>query len=185
MKLSTFVLAALACTVVMTGCGENKSISDVFKFKGSQSRPTGEAPKPGEWPFRPIAMRVHPFTSLTIDETTGQAVLEVRIELLDQLGDVAKGVGDFRFELYQSEMTASRVGQETQLQVWEAPMSTLEQNRMHWDAITRTYSFRLHVTHPPMGDKKYKLTVQFNDADGNRLRAEAPTPISRSSSESN
>lgn len=122
-------------------------------------------------------MRVHPFTSLEINESEGGMILEVRMELLDQLGDPTKGVGDFRFELYASPSTASREGQEKRLFFWEAPMTTLEQNRQHYDPITRTYAFNLRMPDAPPANEKLKLVVQFTDARGHRLVVQSPLSV--------
>jgi len=165
------------------GCESDGPLAETFQFKGAKA--TGEPPAPGEWPFRPVAMRIHPFTALTINETQRSTVLEARIELLDQLGDVAKGVGELRFELYEMEPTASRTGQEKQVQRWDAPLATLDQNRQHWDAITRTYTFRLRLVDTPRSDKKYRLVAQLTDPNGNRLRAESPVAISRTEDAAN
>jgi len=126
------------------------------------------------WPFAPVAMRVHPFTSITFDPEQNSLVLEVRMELLDQVGDVTKGVGDFRFELYADKLKASLRGVDERLNVWDGPVSTLEQNRQHYDSITRTYSFKLRLDPAPPADQKLRLVAQFTDPSGKRILAEAP-----------
>jgi hypothetical protein len=126
------------------------------------------------WPFVPVAMRVHPFTSIEYDQQDKAVVLEARVELLDRLGDTTKGVGDFRFELYDAARTAgaSAVDQNL-LYSWEAPMTSLEDNRRYYDPITRTYYFKLRLDSPPPGGSPLRLVIQFTTPGGKRLSAEA------------
>jgi hypothetical protein len=119
-------------------------------------------------------MRVHPFTTFAYDKQAAAHVLDARIELLDRVGDSTKGVGDFRFELYQDKERASQEGEEVRQAVWDAPMTTLGQNQQHYDPITRTYVFRLKLSQAPSEQQKYKLLVQFTDPEGRRLTASAP-----------
>ena len=156
-------VGALVLLAVLAGCGS-------WSFKGDQVRPRG--PGLAAWPFAPVSMRVHPFTTVRFDPRRGALVLEARMEMLDQFGDVTKGVGDFRFELYSAtERGAS--GDRRRLALWEAPMATLEQNRRHYDPITRTYAFDLKVLdHPPEGGPLL-LVVHFADAAGRAHQAEA------------
>lgn len=170
MKCHTFSLPAAAALLLLAlasagGC-------DAVSLKGG-SRTLVQT---GEWPFAPESMRVHPFTALA--QQNGRRVLEVRIELLDQLGDVTKGVGDWRFELYaQPGRTRSR----ERLEVWEAEMNTLEQNERHYDPITRTYAFNLRVVEPLPDDAPLSVVAQLTDLQGRRLLAEGE--VTRQSSE--
>lgn len=156
------ILLLLVSVTMLAGC----SI-----FKGSPS-PLAAAPQP--WLFSPVVMRVHPFTTFAYDKAAGAYVLDARIELQDRVGDSTKGVGDFRFELYEEKERASQEGEEVRQAVWSAPMTTLEQNQQHYDPITRTYVFRLKLTQAPSEPQKYKLIAQFTDPEGRRLSASAP-----------
>jgi hypothetical protein len=85
--------------------------------------------------FAPVALRLHPLTRILPDQ------LEARVELMDQMDDVTKGVGLVRLELYRYELTSLNhrgplIGR------WQTDLATLEVNGKYWDAITRTYVFR-------------------------------------------
>lgn len=85
--------------------------------------------------FAPVALRLHPLTRILPDQ------LEARVELMDQMDDVTKGVGQLTLELYRYEL-ASINHRGTLVQRWQADLSTLQANEKYWDAITRTYVVR-------------------------------------------
>lgn len=144
------------------------------------------------WPFRPASIRLHPFTQISqtelgvasdSEQAKSQAknpdqkagvmlMVDARVELLDQLGDVTKGVGSFRFELYDVGASAAHQGEDLRLQKWEAPLLTLEQNERLYDSITRTYWFRLPLDEAPPANRPLKLAVQFTDQAQHRLMSE-------------
>lgn len=161
LRLQTLSVALVALMTALVGC-------DTVSFKGAGARASVPA---GEWPFAPVSMRVHPFTAI---EKQGEGedaalVLEARLELVDQLGDVTKGVGAWRFELYGDR---GRGQSRERLEVWEAPMTTLAENARHWDPITRTYAFRLRLSEQPDIDRELTLVAQLTDPRGNHLIAE-------------
>ncbi len=163
----TILLAAAA----LPGCGES------VKFKGVDERPADQRPiGPDQWPFRPVVMRLHPFTALHQPSDGGPFILEVRIELVDPAGDVTKGVGHFRFELYQTQPKASRAGEQLRLQQWDAPLTTLADNQAHYDPITRTYLFKFELDAPPPPKLVLFLLAQFDQPVGPRLSAEMQLP---------
>lgn len=157
-----FVALCIGALLGLLGaCGE-------VRFKGE--RPDGNAAMTAAaWPFVPVTLRLHPFTTFVPATEDEPAVLEARIELLDQQGDVIKGIGQWRFEVYAMGERASQAGQERQLYVWSVPMVTLAENRRHYDPITRTYSFNLKFDQPPPTERKLELRVQLTDPAGNRL----------------
>lgn len=157
------VMTGLAMLALFVGC-------DTVSFKGSGTRGTVAAE---QWPFAPVSMRVHPFTSLEDLAAEEAVVLEARLELLDQTGDVTKGVGDWRFELYADGRPGRGSGEaRRRLSRWEAAMTSLEQNERHYDPITRTYAFRLRVTEQLPTDRPLILVAQLTDPQGQRLLAE-------------
>ena len=88
--------------------------------------------------FTPAKMRLHPLSRFT----PTPPVLEARVELTDQFGDIGKGVGTIVFNLFAYDALSfdhkgKRLGQ------WPASLTTPQENRDHWDAITRTYLFKL------------------------------------------
>ncbi|MHC4995232.1 MAG: hypothetical protein ACYTGQ_09290 [Planctomycetota bacterium] len=166
---------------ILLGMSLLPGCSDVG-YKGD--RLTDGAGAGATWPFGPRSIRLHPFTQIAPldpgpavssekgEEAAVALAVEARVELLDQLGDVTKGVGSFRFELYDVGPTASRRGEDLRLQLWEAPVLTLEQNKRQYDSITRTYAFRLPLDVAPPARRPLKLSVQFSDQSGLRLMAD-------------
>jgi len=161
--------------LVMLGCvlaGFVGGCEDV-QLKGGRN-PVEEFQQATTWPFVPMQMRVHPFTAVEVDRGDEGVRLEARIEMLDRLGDVTKAVGDYRFELYQMERDFYENPAEGKLLYqWSAPMTTLEQNRRHWDSITRTYLFKLQMDQLPRVDGRLVLVTNFTDPGGRHLRAQA------------
>lgn len=156
--LGIFVIALL----LAAGC----------EFKGDRVNDRGA--DGARWLFVPTAVRVHPFTTLKAGEPGDPIVLEARIEMIDQAGDVTKGVGELRFELYAEAATAQNAGKERQLMRWEAALLTLAQNQRHYDPITRTYSFKLKLIEPLPNGMKLRLDVQLTDDTGRRMNGSAP-----------
>lgn len=145
-------------------------------FKGGPAAPGAGAAEP--WPFVPVAMRVHPFTTLVNDPQREAPVLEAHIEMLDQLGDVTKGVGHFRFELYQEQEKNIRTDETLRLYMWDAPLLTIEQNQNHFDSSTRTYVFKLKLEKPLVAGQNLKISAQMTAPGGKRLIATAPLTYS-------
>lgn len=151
---------------------------ELWQFKGDRAVEEVEQVNPHAWPFVPVAMRVHPFTAIESDEENHAVVLEARVELLDRAGDMTKGVGRFRFELYRTPGRASSDPvQDERLYAWDVPMATLDENARHYDAITRTYAFKLKMDRLPPPGTPLRLLVQFDNAHGPRLGAEAELTI--------
>jgi hypothetical protein len=164
MRTGVLIISAVALAATLSAC-------DGVSFKGGSAIDDGGG---AAWPFVPEAMRVHPFTTIGPAGSGESMLLEVRMELLDQVGDPTKGVGDFRFELYKIAAGAAREGEDVRLFQWDAPMTTLEQNRRHYDPITRTYTFKLKLAEPVAPHQRLRLVVQYTDQRGHRLTAEAP-----------
>ena len=92
--------------------------------------------------FEPVAMRIHPLTR-AIPNNPKENV-EIHLELKDQFGDVAKGVGKVSLELYSyALMGLNHHGKK--LATWSGDLSTPEFNKQYWDPITRTYVFHFQA----------------------------------------
>lgn len=166
MRAGTAIPTTLLIAVALCGC-------DGIKLKGGHD-PVERFEQATTWPFIPVQMRVHPFTAIDIDRNDSSVTLEARIEMLDRLGDVSKAVGDFRFELYRMDRDVYDSPAEGQLLYqWSAEMTTIDQNRQHWDSITRTYLFRLQLERLPRVDGRLLLVVHFTDPGGRRMNANA------------
>ena len=136
-----------------------------------------------EWPFAPATMRIHPFTQFSIDTATGKPILDARIELLDPMGDVTKGIGTLRFELLATSdrASASQVS-DRRIDMWDVSLITLDENHQHFDRITRTYGFKLKLDAIPDNNTRLRLQAQFTKPSGRRLSADmllkSPRPTS-------
>jgi hypothetical protein len=120
--------------------------------------------------FEPSDMRIHPFTSVK-DWNADSKVdgIEALVELQDRFRDPTKGVGTMLFELYTYRTNYPDPRGE-RLAAWRGSLLTLEEQRMHWNRISRTYSFQL--AYPEIrGDRNYVLTVWFDHA-GKRLTSQ-------------
>jgi hypothetical protein len=95
------------------------------------------------WPFRPVAMRIHPLTRLAADSKSGVPIIEARIELRDADGQVTRGVGKVRIAL--------RLNRSNQVaQFWEFNLFDLDSNRDSYDSVTRTYRLVLPIADPAL-----------------------------------
>ena len=125
----------------------------------------------GEEGWRPeaVAMRVYPGARFVAGD--GRALLELRVELTDTMGDSAKASGLYRFELFESATGQALGARDT---VWELPIVAMEDHEAHYDPVTRTYAFRLAMdeAEPPTSARLVRVTF-MPVADTARLEAEA------------
>lgn len=117
--------------------------------------------------FAPIDIRLHPFTA--IKDWTGDNRIdgvEALVELQDRFRDPTKATGTCLFELYEYRRNFPDQRGE-RLAAWRGSLLTLEEQRAHWNRISRTYSFQL--TYPQISaNKSYVLQVWF-ESTGKRL----------------
>jgi hypothetical protein len=122
--------------------------------------------------FTPVKMRVHPL-SRVIPEITGATptppIIEGRLEFTDQFGDVCKAAGPVYCEAFKYDsLTPNHHGD--RLGLWNFDLSKPRENKQHWDAITRTYLFKLPLL--PASLKKQTrliLAATFTLPSGRRL----------------
>lgn len=91
----------------------------------------------GPWPFRPTSMRLHPLSRLTTG-AEGAHVVEARLELRDEDGQVTRGIGKVRLTLRLN-------GSNVVVQAWDFNLFDLTTNREAFDSVTRTYRFEVPV----------------------------------------
>jgi hypothetical protein len=117
--------------------------------------------------FAPTDLRIHPFTA--VKDWTGDNQpdgVEVLLELQDRFRDPTKATGTALFELYAFRKYAPDPRGE-RLAAWRGSVQTLDEQRMRWNRISRTYSFQL--AYPQIrSDHSYVLQVWF-DQGGRRL----------------
>jgi hypothetical protein len=120
--------------------------------------------------FAPTDLRIHPFTA--VKDWTGEGRpdgVEALVELQDRFRDPVKATGVVLFELYEYKRNHPEPRGE-RLAAWRGSLQTLEEQRTHWNRISRTYSFQLAF--PTIRtDRPYVLQVWF-DTGGRRLMSQ-------------
>lgn len=129
--------------------------------------PNGEANNPAVY-WRPTPTRVRVYPSTRFIEESGRAILEARFELFDEMGDPVKAAGSFRIELHSIDESLGNTPQRL-LYTWNAETMTLDQQREHYDPITRGYLFRLGVDNLRIAKQATLLRVAFTPVDRPRL----------------
>src|SRR5687767_4067236 len=125
-------------------------------------RGKGDAPM-----FAPVDLRIHPFTS--VKDWTGDGNpdgVEALVELQDRFRDPTKATGTLLFELFTYRRDFPDVRGD-RLAAWRGSVMTLEEQRMHWNRISRTYSFQL--AYPQVRDDRSHVLVVWFDHAGKRL----------------
>jgi hypothetical protein len=120
--------------------------------------------------FAPTDLRVHPFTAVKDWTGEGRADgVEVLLELQDRFRDPTKATGSVLFELYAFRQNFPD-HRGDRLAAWRGSLLTLEEQKAHWNRISRTYSFQL--AYPDVrADRSYVLQVWF-DEGGRRLTSQ-------------
>jgi hypothetical protein len=123
---------------------------------------TGATMPDANWPYWPVRMQIHPLTRITVDRKTGALVLEARVEFLD-----ADGVSCRAFGQVLLELTDRDAGDESDAlsNVWTVDLRDESANATHFDAVTRTYLFRLELT-PDELPRQPELRIMYQGADG-------------------
>jgi hypothetical protein len=120
--------------------------------------------------FAATDLRIHPFTS--VKDWTGDNKpdgVEILLELQDRFHDPTKATGTVLFELFEYRRNHPDPRGE-RLAAWRGSLQTLDEQRMRWNRISRTYTFQL--AYPEIrADKSYVLQVWF-DQSGRRLTSQ-------------
>lgn len=161
MRASPLPLALLA--VLPLGLG------GCLYFKGEAPTRVQTVFKEFAWSPAAEALSVHPATRQTIRGK--RFMLDVRVRLIDALGDYTKASGQWRFELHAVEGRATE-NNFTLLGLWNEPIMSLAQHQAHFDLTTRAYRFELPLAHPLHTEKPTKLLVVFTPDGGSRMAAE-------------
>jgi hypothetical protein len=128
-------------------------------------RDTSESPL-----FGPERMRLHPiFTQ--VKDWTGDGVpdgIEAEVEFQDKFDDPTKAAGKFLFELFSYRSGFPDPRGERLVNPWVGSLTTLAEQRDHWNRTSRTYSFQLAM--PGISPtRSYVLTAMFEHGDGRRF----------------
>jgi hypothetical protein len=119
--------------------------------------------------FSATSMRIHPIFTQLKDWTSDGRVdgVEALVEFQDTFGDPTKASGKIIFELFEfrngwPDPRGNRV-----MPPWIASLSTLSDQRLHWDRTSRAYSFLLS---DPQIDpaRPYVLSATFERSGGGR-----------------
>ena len=153
-----YLPAAMVCLMLPAGCA----------FKGG-CRGGGVQPGPA-WQPEPVALRIYPSTRFV--QQSGQAALEARIELFDQMGDSIKAAGRIRFELFATAAPGPGM-RGLRLYTWNVEMLTLEDQQQYFDPITRGYLFRLKLDNLSITRRATLLHITFTQVGGLRLETQA------------
>ncbi len=126
--------------------------------------------------FGPSEMSIHSFTQLKdwTGSGGGPDGVEAMVEFDDQFGDPTKAAGTFVFELYDYHR-ADPEPRGVRLAYWEASIVSLEDQRIRWNRISRTYSFQLAFPDASI-NHSYVLSAQFQSTSGGRLWSQIILP---------
>jgi hypothetical protein len=131
--------------------------------------------------FAPASMRIHPiFTRVKDWSGDGKPDgIEALLEFQDQFFDPTKAMGSVVFELFDYRRGYPDPRGTRVVNPWVASLSSLEQQREHWNRTSRTYSFQL--AYPAIRpNHTYVLTAIFELEGGGRFfdrtLLEAPRP---------
>jgi len=140
-------------------------------FKGVRDILTRPATRADLWQPQPVRIRVYPTSRFATYRDGKAVVLDARIELLDEMDDSIKAAGEFHFELLD-ELDKGRTALARRLYSWDVPMFTLEEQRQHYDKVTRAYLFRLKMDEPFFPAKDTTLKAVYIPPKGRTLKDE-------------
>ena len=104
----------------------------------------------------PRSIQIHPFTALRSQENS----VDVRLEAKDAYEDTTKAFGTFRFELYAFKAYSPNP-KGALIASWEVDLMNPHENFVHWDAITRSYVFKLELNASIPAGRRLILTAAF------------------------
>ena len=131
---------------------------------GDSTRPVGQGAAAAQilsWPYWATSMRIHPLTRIATERTSGDLVIETRLEFTDRDGVTARYVGRTIIDLYATRGANSREPRKQ----WEIDLRTLADNANHFDVVTRTYLFKLKIDASDVAEPT-QLRVHADGIDG-------------------
>lgn len=124
----------------------------------------GSRPRPGEWPFAPANVRVHPLTRVVLPRVNtpssvppNTTLIEAHIELLDIDGIDTRGLGELLLEL------EARGDSSLKSLSWAIDLTDLAKNLLYFDDVTQTYRVPLEIawaTPPRTGIAVLRATLE-------------------------
>ncbi len=156
------VLAVLALALPLAGCLE-------FKQQAAQALLPAPVAQPA-WAPVPVAVAIHPATRVRAEGK--KWVVDVRVRMVDGLGDYTKCSGMWRFELRAIGSGAAR--HDDLIYLWMEKVRTLAEHQDKFDAATRAYRFTLDLDKElPPGVPMQLLVVFSPEGSTGRMAAEA------------
>jgi hypothetical protein len=118
--------------------------------------------------FAPVKMRLHPLTRFIPAAGEADSTAEARLEFTDQFNDIGKAAGSVYFELFVYQTLVPN-HQGDRIGFWKFDINTPEANEKAWDAITRTYLFKLPVNAAAKKQSRLILVATFTLPNSTRL----------------
>ncbi len=160
---ATIVLVLLL--LGLGACGTQAGKPPPIRSHAAVTTAAGEDTGSFSWPYWPQSMRIYPLSRLVTDRSSGDLVIEVRIEFFDAEGHTCKGVGQILVDL----LDAGSLHPAEPIETWVADLTDLKDNRDHFDDLTLTYLFRLECDATLLPEQP-QVRVYFNSADGQHLQ---------------
>jgi len=128
-----------------------------------------DLPTEASWELQPRLIQLFPSSRFVRED--GQTLLELRFEVLDDLGDSIKWPGTAQVELFvASNIQPIRTGQ--RLYGWRVDLLSVAQQRAHYDSVTRSYLLRLVVDEDRVAGRSTVLRAAFTSIEGQRFEAQ-------------
>jgi hypothetical protein len=131
------------------------------------------APGAGDRPWEPHVVKLRVYPSSGLVQVGADALLEARIELLDDMDDSLKASGRYHFEL-ALPAGAGAIGSSNRLYAWDVAVLTRREQEQFYDPITRAYLFRLKLDHPLDHQVATVLRLTMTTPGGEQFSVESP-----------
>lgn len=144
------------------------AVAGVVTLFAGACQHTGRFQNEGQpWPFEPTSLRIHPLTRFVANTDAGPPTLETHLELRDQDGFDARGVGLLRLSLRAD-------GRDAPPLLWTLDLDDLAANRRHFDHVTQTYIVPLAIDWPAVQPgSMVTLSVELERPSMTTMRASA------------
>lgn len=165
---AALLAAAAACVLgLVAACsGARSSEPGTAAPLGSGAIDEDAAVTSTDWPFRPSAMRIHPLSRLVMAGESSSRLIEARLEFTDAWNDGCKALGEIQIDLHDDDAPGL-----DPVQRWYVDLRELATNADHYEAVTRTYVFRLE-SQRELTDLDPRLRAYYLGTEGTQLQAQ-------------
>lgn len=158
----------------MAGCGWEWASKGPAGAGTSPSSSNGSAPA-GAFQAAPNKARFYPAPAPRIVREGDTLFVETRVELLDEMEDSTKGIGEFHFELLnQGESDEGAAG--LRLYAWDVLIMTLNDQKRYYERTTRSYMFKLKIDAGAAPRRDKTLRLIYTPPGGKPVTAETVLP---------